>query len=122
MARPLPPVFRNERVSTHDMRLGRELLIGMGWAGTLGVVALCTLMFLFTYVAFDGAQKDGDVAKLPSVHEGQAALGRATPVRALQRPAGPRPSLQDAALRLLPPLDPPPRVRAGVATAGRSSP
>ncbi len=39
------------------MRIGRELLTGMGWAGTLGVVALCTLMFLFTYVAFDGAQK-----------------------------------------------------------------
>ena len=39
------------------MRIGRELLTGMGWAGTLGVVALCTLMFLFTYVAFDGAQE-----------------------------------------------------------------
>ena len=101
------------------MRIGRELLTGMGWAGTLGVVALCTLMFLFTYVAFDSAQKDDRVTKLPSVPEGRAALGRATPDRALQRPPGPRHSLQDAALRLRPPLDPPPRVRAGVVTVAQ---
>jgi len=73
------------------MRLARELLTGMGWAGTLGVVALCTLMFLFTYVAFDGAQNDGDVAKLPSVHEGQAALGRATPREGAATPRGTAP-------------------------------
>ena len=37
------------------MRLGRGLLTGMGWAGTIGGIALCVLMFLFTYVAFTGA-------------------------------------------------------------------
>ena len=73
------------------MRIGRELLSGMGWAGTLGGVALCTLMFLFTYVAFDGARKDDRVTKLPSVSEGRAALGRATPVQGAATPSGPVP-------------------------------
>ena len=84
MARSQARVFRNERVSSPDMRIGRELLTGMGWAGTLGAVALCTLMFLFTYVAFEAPRKSDHVTKLSSPPEGRAALGRA-PGKALQR-------------------------------------
>ena len=63
----------------------------MGWAGTIGVIALCTLMFLFTYVAFEGAQKDDRVTKLPSVPEGRAALGRASPGQGAATPVGTAP-------------------------------
>jgi hypothetical protein len=80
------------------MRLGRGLLTGMGWAGTIGGIALCVLMFLFTYVVFEGPRKDDRVATLPSVHEGPApavqlarpegrvATGRATPRRGAAKP------------------------------------
>ena len=35
------------------MHSGRTLLAGLGWAGTLGAVALCVLIFLCAYLAFD---------------------------------------------------------------------
>ena len=35
------------------MRYGRTLLAGLGWAGTLGGLALCVLIFLSAYLAFD---------------------------------------------------------------------
>ena len=85
------------------MRLGRSLLTGTGWAGTIGGLALCVLVFLALYVAAAGRPDDGRVVKLPSRSRGLVS----------------RSTLQDAALRLLPPLDPPPRVRAGVATVAR---
>ena len=35
------------------MRYGRALLAGLGWAGTLGGLALCVLIFLSAFLAFD---------------------------------------------------------------------
>jgi len=56
------------------MKFGRALLTGMGWAATLGGIALCVLVFLSAYVAFDGDRhgvgpRDDGVVKLPSVPE-----------------------------------------------------
>ena len=84
------------------MSIGRSLLSGTGWAGTIGMVALCVLVFLFALVAMSRAPRGDRVVKLPSVREGQVALhppGRGAPSPALVRTT--------------------PRVRARVATAGR---
>jgi hypothetical protein len=35
------------------MHFGRTLLAGLGWAGTLGAMALCVLIFQCAYLAFD---------------------------------------------------------------------
>ena len=94
------------------MRFGRALLAGMGWAAMLGGLALCVLVFLSAYVAFQGdrhgvGSRDDGAVELPSVPEaevpavplgrppalapaapaGAAAPGRGTPRR---RPATPR--------------------------------
>jgi hypothetical protein len=57
-----------------DMSLGRGLLTGSGWAGTIGAVALAVLVLLFAFIAFSGARRDDGVVKLPSVREGRVAL------------------------------------------------
>ena len=66
------------------MRYGRTLLAGLGWAGTLGGLALCVLIFLSAYLAFDdhGAgvepRKD-EIIRLPSVPDAEVPrvpLGR----------------------------------------------
>ena len=85
-----------------DMSIGRSLLSGTGWAGTIGVVALCVLVFLFALVAMSGDPRGDRVVTLPSVREGRVALhppGRGAPSPALARPT--------------------PRVRARAATAAR---
>jgi hypothetical protein len=65
-----------------NMRLGRGLVTGMGWAGTIGGIALCVLVFLALYVATAGPRHAGSVIELPSVREGRVALpppGRGAP-------------------------------------------
>ena len=66
------------------MRYGRALLTGLGWAGTLGGLALCVLLFLSAYLAFDDhggsvkPRKD-EIIRLPSVPDAevpQVPLGR----------------------------------------------
>ncbi len=74
--------------------MGRGLLIGTGWVGAIGAIALCTLMFLFTSVAFQGAEKADRVTTLPSLQEGRVALpppGRdaPSPTSARPTPSGP---------------------------------
>jgi hypothetical protein len=72
------------------MTIGRSLLHGTGWAGTVGMLALCVLVFLFAVVAFSGARRDDHVVKLPSVREGRVALpppGRGAPSSAPARPS-----------------------------------
>ena len=57
------------------MRYGRTLLAGLGWAGTSGL-ALCVLIFLSAFLAFDDdrhgvkPRKDG-VVRLPSVPDAE---------------------------------------------------
>ncbi len=46
-----------------EMRYGRALLAGMGWAGVLGGVALCVLIFLSAYLALDDAPRSVDPRK-----------------------------------------------------------
>ena len=60
------------RVSTAEMRYGRALLAGLGWAGVLGAAAVCVLIFLSAYLAFDGDRpgvrpREPDVVRLPPV-------------------------------------------------------
>ena len=66
------------------MRYGRTLLAGLGWAGTLGGLALCVLIFLSAYLAFDDhggsvkPRKD-EIIRLPSVPDAEVPrvpLGR----------------------------------------------
>jgi hypothetical protein len=69
------------------MRLGRVLLAGMGWAAPLGGIALCVLVFLSAYVAFQGdrhgvGSRDDAVVELPSVPEAEV------PAVPLARPPG----------------------------------
>ncbi len=70
------------------MRYGRTLLAGLGWAGTLGGLALCVLIFLSAYIAFDAGgpgvkpRKDG-VVRLPSVPD--AAVPRVSLAKAPAR-------------------------------------
>jgi hypothetical protein len=69
------------------MRYGRALLAGLGWAGTLGCVALCVLIFLSAYLAFDGNRpgvrpREGKVVRLPAVPEAKV------PRVSLARPPG----------------------------------
>jgi hypothetical protein len=58
------------------MRYGRTLLAGLGWAGTLGGLALCVLLFLSAYLAFDDPPavkpREDSVIRLPSVPEAEA--------------------------------------------------
>jgi hypothetical protein len=80
----LPKVSRNLRVSTGEMRCGRALLAGLGWAGTLGGVALCVLLFLSAYLAFDDDRpgvgpREDEVVRLPAVPDAEVPrvpLGR----------------------------------------------
>jgi hypothetical protein len=56
------------------MRYGRALLAGLGWAGVLGGVALCVLIFLSAYLAFDDDPSGVDprkskIVRLPAVRE-----------------------------------------------------
>ena len=58
------------------MRYGRTLLAGLGWAGTLGGLALCVLIFLSAYLAFDDDRpgvksREDSVIRLPSVPEAE---------------------------------------------------
>jgi hypothetical protein len=46
------------------MSLGRGLLTGTGWAGPLGMAALCALVLLFALVAFSGGRRDDGVPAL----------------------------------------------------------
>jgi hypothetical protein len=72
-----------------DMGLRRSLLSGTGWAGTIGALALCVLVFLALYVAAAGRPDSGRVVELPSVREGRVALhppGRGAPSPAPARP------------------------------------
>jgi len=70
--------------SVRDMRMGRALLAGLGWAGAIGGAALCVLIFLSAYLAFDSERPDvrrraPDVVRLPSVPAAKVptvALGR----------------------------------------------
>jgi hypothetical protein len=84
---------RSARVSTLEMRYGRALLGGLGWAGTIGGLALCVLIFLSAYIAFDDdrpnvkPRKDG-VVRLPSVPDAEV------PAVPLARPPG-RAALDD---------------------------
>jgi hypothetical protein len=76
-------------VSTLEMRYGRALLAGAGWAGVLGGLALCTLIFLSAYLAFHGEPqrvkpRDGGVVKLPSVPD--AKIPRVPLAPAVSRP------------------------------------
>jgi hypothetical protein len=64
----------------------REPLIGIGLAGAIGAIALCVLLFMFTFVASQGVPEDDHVQTLPSVQEGRAALGRATPSQGAATP------------------------------------
>ena len=82
------------------MRYGRTLLAGLGWAGTLGGLALCVLIFLSAYLAFDddrpGVQPRQDgVVRLPSVPD--AELPRVPLARPPSRIAGGRSALVAAA-------------------------
>jgi hypothetical protein len=63
------------------MSIGRGLLTGTGWAGTLGAVALAVLVLLFALVAFSGARRDDGVVKLPSVREGRVVIPPPPPGR-----------------------------------------
>jgi hypothetical protein len=65
------------------MRSGRTLMAGLGWAATLGGLALCVLIFLAAYLAFDdhgaGMKLGKDEIILPSVREAdvpRVPLGR----------------------------------------------
>jgi hypothetical protein len=72
-----------------NMSLGRGLVTGMGWAGTIGGIALCVLVFLALYVATATRPHDDGVVKLPSLREGRVALhppGRGAPSPAPARP------------------------------------
>ena len=58
------------------MRNGQTLLAGLGWAGTLGGLALCVLIFLSAYLAFDdhGAgvkPRRDEIIRLPSVPDAE---------------------------------------------------
>jgi len=57
------------------MRYGRALLAGLGWAGTLGGLALCVLIFLSAYLAFDDRHgvepREDGVLRLPSVPDAE---------------------------------------------------
>ena len=66
------------------MRYGRTLLAGLGWAATIGGLALCVLIFLSVYLAFDDhgtgvAPRKDEIIRLPSVPEAEVPrvpLGR----------------------------------------------
>jgi hypothetical protein len=76
------------------MSLGRGLLTGTGWAGTLGMVAICVLMSLFAVIALSRAPRDDSHLRLPSVREGRVVLhppGRGAPSPAPARPTPPGP-------------------------------
>jgi hypothetical protein len=58
------------------MRYGRALLAGLGWAGALGVAALCVMVVLTGYLAFDDdptgvRPRDDGAVRLPSVEEAE---------------------------------------------------
>ena len=79
------------------MRYGRKLLAGLGWAGTLGGLALCVLLFLSAYLAFDDDRpgvkpREDSVIRLPSVPEAEV------PRVPLARPS--RSAADDAAGRI----------------------
>jgi hypothetical protein len=79
------------------MSLGRGLLAGTGWAGTLGMVAICVLMSLFAVIALSRAPRDDSHLRLPSVREGRVVLhppGRGAPSSA---PARPTPQVRSGA-------------------------
>jgi hypothetical protein len=71
------------------MRFGRTLLAGLGWAGTLGCVALCVLIFLSAYLAFDESRpgvepRKDKVVRLPAVPDAKVPrVSLATPPRRL---------------------------------------
>jgi hypothetical protein len=82
-------ICRSVRVSTAEMRYGRALLAGLGWAGTLGCVALCVLIFLSAYLVFDGKRagvepRKNNVVRLPAVPDAKVPrVSLATPPRRL---------------------------------------
>jgi len=72
----LPKVSRSLRVLTAEMRYGRALLAGLGWAGVLGAAAVCVLLLLSAYLAFDGDRpgvgpRDDEVVRLPRVPDAE---------------------------------------------------
>jgi len=66
------------------MCCGRTLVAGLGWAGTLGGLALCVLILLSGYLTFDhhragGEPRGGAIVRLHSVPEAEVPrvrLGR----------------------------------------------
>ena len=66
------------------MRYGRTLVAGLGWAGPLGGLALCVLIFLSGSLAFDhhgagGKPREGEIILLHAVPEAEVQrvrLGR----------------------------------------------
>jgi hypothetical protein len=59
-----------------EMRYGRTLLAGLGWVGTLGGLALCVLIFLSAFLAFDDDKhgvkpRKDDVVRLPSIPDAE---------------------------------------------------
>ena len=78
--------------------LGRDLLTGMGWAGALGVIALCALVFMFYVRLFRGHGRTTHVLLplFPRAGRARARLPRgepATPLRASLPPGRGAPSL-----------------------------
>jgi hypothetical protein len=81
------------------MRYGRALLAGLGWVGTLGGLALCVLIFLSAYLAFDDrgagvASRRDEIIRLPSVPEAEVPrvpLGRPPARIAGSNPQAPLP-------------------------------
>ena len=68
------------------MRYGHTVMAGLGWAGALGGLALCVLIFLSASVTFDDdgssvKPREGSVIRLPSVPEAEVRRVR------LARPA-----------------------------------
>jgi hypothetical protein len=108
------------------MRYGRALLVGSGWAGTLGGLALCVLIFLSAYLAFDhdlrGVEPRKDkVVRLPVVREAdrpRVPLGRSRSRQASGRAGG----AGRARARVAPAGGGPARTRGRVAPAGGGGP
>ena len=99
-----------------EMRHGNSLWAGLGWTATLGGLALCVLIFLSAYLAFDdhrhGAtpRKEG-VVRLLFVPDAEVGLAGPLPTDT------PRGSTGAAVDALIPPPSPRRRSRAAASAA-----